>query len=1070
MSRRLPYEFQKPADGSKVFWRSLEEKANPDVYAKQAVAEFPQGVGPLEKGEQEDKTSLSRRGFVTLGAITAALAAEGCARRPVEKILPYTKMPEYSIPGLSYHYATVHRSRGDAVGLLVESHDGRPTKIEGNPSHPSSLGATDAMTQATIFNLYDPDRSRGPRKLHASGNATWAELDAAFAEIVRTNLGDRGARLRVLAEPTNSPTFQRMREAVRSRFPLAKFHAFTPVNESEAREGSKIAFGQAFNAIVDYAQTRTIVAVDSDFLGTEPGNVRATKGFAASRRVLSPKDDMSRLYVVEPVLTTTGATADHRLRLPARDAGAYLLALAKELASLGGPQKVDLGDVAGAVSKAADVPNVSKQWIGVVAKELASNKGKSAVVVGSRQPAWVHALAHAINVGLGNAGQTVSYFPVAEPTELDQQADIKTLAADIEAKKVGTLLILGGNPVYDAPQDAKFDARLREVQTSIHLSSHYDETSELSTWHVPLAHELETWGDQRALDGTRSVQQPLIAPLFGARSEIETLARLAGDPNPGGHELVKATVKAAIANPLDLDRTWNNALKRGVLQAAMPPYGAPAVKGPDIAGAINTGVGKAKKPVGADNIEVSFAADPKLLDGRHANNMWLQELPDLLTKICWDNVAQVSPNTAKAMDLAAGDVVRLSRADAGQPIDVAVWIQPGTADNVFALTLGWGRQVAGRYGNKHGFNVYPLRTTDAMGFVDGVKVQKLASAEKEAIKDKLARPGLAGGPSPAPGRTGPDDPFEAESQRYKLSQTQDHDVMEGRPDAIDATLAEYRENPRFPQFSSEAHGRHSGAVQPKVLPLWSKVKYEGHKWGMSIDLNACTGCNACVIACQAENNIPTVGKEQIERGREMYWIRLDRYFTGTEHEPLVNLQPVACVHCEEAPCENVCPVNATEHSPEGLNDMAYNRCIGTRYCANNCPYKVRRFNFLNYNGDDGVVPDTEKMHFNPNVTVRMRGVMEKCTYCVQRIEEAKISSRRDGKPIKEGDPNGITIQSACQQVCPADAIAFGDLNDKESRVATLARRDRNYYLLADLGTGPRTSYLGKLRNPNPEMG
>jgi molybdopterin-containing oxidoreductase family iron-sulfur binding subunit len=1068
MSRRLPYEFQKPEGGAtKKVWRSLEEKLNPDVYAKDAAAEFPKGVGPLEAGEQGDKLSLSRRGFVTLGAITAALAAEGCARRPVEKILPYSKAPEYSVPGLSYHYATVHRHRGDAIGLLVESHDGRPTKIEGNPTHPSSLGATDATTQATIFDLYDPDRSRGPRKLHAGLNSTWAELDAAFAEIVRTNLGDRGARLRILAEPTNSPTFQRVRDAVISRFPLAKFHTFTPVNETEAREGSRIAFGQSFNVLVDYAQTRAVLSVDSDFLGTEPGNVRATKGFSASRRVNSPKDDMARLYVVEPVLTTTGATADHRLRLAARDAGSYLLALAKELMAT---QKVDLGDAGGAVSKAADVPGVKKEWIVAVAKDLAANKGKSAIVVGSRQPAWVHALAHAVNVGLGNAGQTVSYFPVAEPSEKNQLEDLKALTADIEAKKVGTLLILGGNPVYDAPQDVKFEARLREVQTSIHLSSHLDETSELCSWHIPLAHELETWGDQRALDGTRSIQQPLIAPLFGARSEIETLARLAGDPNPGGHDLVKATIKGALATPLDLDKTWNNALKRGILQAAMPPYGAPAIRGGEIATAIGAASAKAKKPIAADNVEVSFAADPKLLDGRHANNMWLQELPDLLTKITWDNVAQVSPGTAKAMDLASGDVVRLSR-EAGQPVDVAVWIQPGTADNVFALTLGWGRQSTGRYGKKHGFNVYPLRTTDAMGFADGVKVQKLSSAEKEAIKDKLARPGLAGGPSPAPGRTGPDDPYEAESQRYKLSQTQDHDVMEGRPDAIDATLAEYRENPRFPQFPAENHGRKSGAIQPKVLPLWSKQKYEGHKWGMAIDLNACTGCNACVIACQAENNIPSVGKEQIERGREMFWIRLDRYFTGEDHDnPQVNLQPVACVHCEEAPCENVCPVNATEHSPEGLNDMAYNRCIGTRYCANNCPYKVRRFNFLNYNGDDGVVPDTEKMHMNPNVTVRMRGVMEKCSYCVQRIEEAKIASRRDGKPIKENDPNGISVVSACQQVCPADAIAFGDLNDKDSRVANLARRDRNYYLLADLGTAPRTSYLGKLRNPNPEMG
>jgi molybdopterin-containing oxidoreductase family iron-sulfur binding subunit len=1008
---------------------------------------------------------MGRRSFVTLGAITAALAAEGCARRPVEKILPYTKAPEYAIPGLSYHYATVRRFRGDAIGLVVESHEGRPTKIEGNSLHPSSMGATDTITQATLFDLYDPDRSRGPRKLHAGQNALWSELDAAFADMIRANLGNRGAQLRILHEPTNSPTFQRLRDAVLSRFPQAKFHAYTPVNESQSREGSRIAFGQLFNVIVDYAQTKCVVSIDCDFLGTEPGAIRATKGFAASRRVSSPNDDMSRLYVVEPAFTTTGINADNRLRLPARDAGAYLLALAKELQA----QKMDFGDSGAALAKAADVPNVPKSWITAVAKDLVKNKGKSAVVVGSRQPAWVHALAHSVNAALSNAGQTVAYYPVAEPSEKDQAAEIKQLASDIEGKKVTTLIILGGNPAYDAPADTKFEQRIRDMQgTTIHVGTHYDETSELCTWHIPLAHELETWGDQRALDGTKSVQQPLVAPLFQGRSEIEILGRLAGEPSPTGHDLVKNTLRAAIGAPGDMDKTWNQALKRGVLAAGLPPYGAPAVRGSEIVTAVNAV--KAGKPIGADNLEVTFAADPKLFDGRHANNMWLQELPDGVTKVTWDNVATVSPKTAAALGLESGDMIHLTREGGAGAIDVAVWKQAGQADNTIGLTLGWGRQVAGRYGNKHGFNVYPLRTTDAMGFADGVKLTKLGNAEMDAIKDKLARPGLAGTPSPAPGRTKPDDPFVAETHRYKVTQTQEHDVMEGRPDAIDATLAEYRENPAFPLFSSEKHGRNSGLPEPKTLPLWSKRKYEGHKWGLSVDLNACTGCNACVIACQAENNIPTVGKEQIERGREMYWIRIDRYYYGDEDNPNVNLQPVMCQHCEEAPCENVCPVNATEHSPEGLNDMAYNRCIGTRYCANNCPYKVRRFNFLNYNGDDGEVPDTEKMHFNPNVTVRMRGVMEKCTYCVQRIEETKIQARRENKQIKERDPNGLMIVTACQQVCPADAIVFGDLNDKDSQIAELANRDRRYHLLADLGTGPRTSYLGKIRNPNTEMG
>jgi len=1062
MSKRQPYDLPKSgaeANGAKVFWRSLEDKANPDAVQSRAESEFPLGFDDLVKAPH------NRRTFLTLSAITAALVAEGCARRPVEKLMPYTKASDQILPGVANHYATVRVQRGEAIGLVVESHEGRPTKIEGNPDHPSSGGATDLWAQGALFDLYDPDRSRTPMKAQRTGSSngplaktTWNDVDAALAELARNHTADQGARLRVLAQPSVSPTFLRLRDAMLAKFPQAKVYTWAPVNDGNAREGAKIAFGQAVNVVPELAQAQVVLSIDSDFLGTETGMVRATRGFAEARKLESARGTMNRLYVVEPSPTVTGMSADHRLRLPAQHVESYLAALANVLATKHG---LELGPVAAAVA-AVKVDGVPEKWLKAVAADLAKSRAKSVILVGARQPARVHALAHALNAALGNAGHTVRYYAPADATERDPVADIKALAAEIEGGKVGTLVMLGGNPAYDAPSDLKLADRIRSVGTSIHLSFQVDETSSLCNWHLPLAHELETWGDARSLDGTRSIQQPLIAPLFGSRSEIEVLARLVGEPSPNGYDLVRNTLKPVVP-PVELEKVWQASLKRGVLSGSIPtPFGPLAARLTEVAAAIQQG--KAGKAIGAGNLEVTFAPCPKLYDGRHANNMWLQELPEPATKITWDNVAVFSPETAKALSLENGQMIRLSR-EGAQPVEVAAWVMPGQADNSVALALGWGRQTTGRYGAKHGFNVYPLRTTSAAWFGDGVKVEKLDGRDCEAMKDRLARPGLAGGPSPAPGRVQPDDPFEVETYKYKIAQTQEHGTMEGRPIAIDTTLDEYRANPKFVQYPDGKRGRNGGAVDPKVLPLWKPVDYsQGHKWGMVVDLNACTGCNACVIACQAENNIPSVGKEQVSRGREMSWMRIDRYFSGSESDPEFVNQPVACMQCEEAPCENVCPVNATAHSPEGLNDMAYNRCIGTRYCANNCPYKVRRFNFLNYNGDDGKMPDTEKMRFNPDVTVRFRGVMEKCSYCVQRIQEHKIAARREQRNLRPDE-----VQSACQQACPAQAITFGDLNDPKGQVARLAAADRSYRLLADIGTHPRTSYLGKIRNPNPEM-
>jgi MoCo/4Fe-4S cofactor protein with predicted Tat translocation signal len=1048
MSKRKAYDFAKREDAGPIFWKSLEDRADPTGATKRAEAEFPFGT---DLGKEElAGVRPSRRGFL-LGGMTAAMATvAGCARRPVEKIVPYTRMPEYALPGIPYHYATVRHSRGDAIGLVVESHEGRPTKIEGNPEHPASGGSTDIATQGSLLDLYDPDRTSGVKKRGPAGLAksSIAEFDAWFDGRLKAYEADGGAKLRILAPPTNSRTFMRLREAIRNRFPHAGFHTFTSVSETNARAGARIAFGQAVNTLNDYQHAKVILSLDADFLQTEPGMIRATKLYARGRRLNTPNDAVSRLYVVEPGYSTTGANADHRLRLAARDVERYLAQLATELAAKHG---VALGAV-GAPLSAMKADGVPAKWVTVVAKELAQAKGRGVIVAGTRQPARVHALVHLLNAALGNVGQTVQYFRVADPDEGDQITELKALLKDLDEKRVETLLVLGGNPAYEVPADLKWNERLGGA-TVVHLGSHEDETSAKAAWLLPLAHELETWGDQLSLDGSYAIQQPLIAPLHGGVSDIEILGRIAGEGGKG-HDLVQGTLRASYTQPFAFDREWKKALQRGVVAGAdSRPFGIIPVREADVAKALSEI--KAGKALGADNLEIAFQPDPKLFDGRHANNPWLLELPDPMSKIVWDNAAYMSPATAQALGVESGDVVQIARAGA-QAVEIAAWVLPGHADNAVTLHLGWGRTHAGRYGGSElerdwnreldlyplaqklpingrmrGFNVAPLRTSDAMGFADGAKITKT-------------------------------------DKKYKLTQTQEHHSMEGRPIAIDATLAEYRQTPSFPQYRTP---------DPKVLPLWTPVDYtKGHRWGMTIDLNACTGCNACVIACQSENNVAVVGKDQVERGREMHWIRIDRYFRNDyarakdehldEKDPLVAIQPVACVQCEEAPCENVCPVNATEHSPEGLNDMAYNRCIGTRYCANNCPYKVRRFNYLEFEGDPlyGDMPETVQMAQNPNVTVRMRGVMEKCTYCVQRIQEGKIAARRENRPMKDGD-----VVTACAQACPAEAIVFGDLNDPTARVTRMHKRDRSYRLLSEIGTHPRTTHLAKIRNPNPEM-
>jgi molybdopterin-containing oxidoreductase family iron-sulfur binding subunit len=1012
--------------------------------------EFP--AGHTSTPPTGEALELGRRGLLGAMAATFALVgAEGC-RRPMERVVPYTKMPEDVIPGVPSHYATVIQRRGDALGVVLESHEGRPTKVEGNESHPSSLGGADMIAQATILDLYDPERSTGPRK--GASAASWGdfdkELEAKLAELEKNG----GAKLRILMQPTLSPSVLRMRAELAKRFPQARVHTWGAVSDSNARAGTRIAFGQPLEVLPAYDRAKIILSLDCDFLQTETASVRAMRSFANGRRLRKAGDPMSRLYVVESARTTTGNNADHRLRLPASDVERYALALAAELAKGG----ISLGELAPVVAaQGKDIDGIPPKWLTEVAKDLMNSRGRALVVVGSRQPPTLHALAHALNAALGSVGATVTYAPVADPDEKNVAEDVKDLAGAMAAgpEKVEALFIIGGNPVYDAPADLAFGDKLAKVPFSVHASLFVDETSEKVTWHVPLAHEYESWGDARSVDGTVAVRQPLIAPLYGGRSEVELLAQLAKLAERSGHRIVRSTGRSLMLarSPLvdcgpfdpsgssechdatgkphtlhvsDVEHEWNRSLAKGVIQRAAPAQ-APDLKAAEIATAIGSRKAPPRPAPGA--LEVTFAPCPKMFDGRYANNTWLQELPDPVTKLVWDNAAILSPATAAQLGVKDKDVVTI--AVGGRSVTAGVWTVPGQADNSVALTLGWGRKKAGRIGNGKGFDFYPLRGSEALGFASGATVT------------------AAGG------------------EPYFFAQTQENNSTEDRPIAHEATYADYKTNPNFPQ---------NDMPPPRSLPLWTQQDYsQGHQWGMSIDLNACTGCNACAIACIAENNVPVVGKREVWRGREMHWLRIDRYYVekkelgATADDPVVVYEPVACVHCEQAPCENVCPVNATTHGPEGLNEMAYNRCIGTRYCGNNCPYKVRRFNYLNWHNDSvwaetNGLPETVQMQQNPNVTVRFRGVMEKCTYCVQRIQAAKIKAKREYKDVQDGE-----IKTACQQTCPAEAIVFGDVNDARSAVTRWSQTDRRFGLLEELGTRPRTTYLGKVRNVNPEM-
>ncbi len=975
----------------RAYWRSLEQLANnPEsryAWESEHIQESP-----------EEDNSWSRRNFLTLMGASLALAGLAGCRRPVEKVVPYVKQPEEVTPGVPQYYATTMPLGMSSYGLLVKTNEGRPTKIEGNKDHPSSLSSTNIFAQGAILGLYDPDRSS--RILHNGSEKTWDDFVAFWRERHAHFQATQGQGLAFLTESFCSPTMARLSEELRQLFPKSVWATHEPISDENRFAGIRAATGKLLQPVYHVEKAKVILALDSDFLQTEGENVTALRGFADGRRIRSQADQMNRLYVVESGHSVTGSMADHRLRMQSCQVGQFALALAQELSRQG--LRLDfLSRVSIGSGESFD-----SKWLGALARDLVQSRGESLILSGYRQPPFVHGMILAMNEALGNIGTSVTYRELKDAA-VPNQDELTKMTETLKSGLIDTLVILGSNPVYTAPVDNDFVTAMKKATHTIHLGSHVDETARNAEWHLSQAHFLETWGDARAVDGTVSVVQPLIEPLFNGKSSVELMALLATGQNQSGYEVVRETWKALLP-ATSYEKSWRTVLHDGLLKGSGSPAVQISVDAKSIASQIAvTG------PADPDRTEIVFGVS-HLYDGRFANVGWLQELPDPITKLTWDNVASMSKSTADSLGVENGDMIQLELQ--GHTVNMPIWITPGHADKSVSVQLGYGRRGAGKVSEGVGFNSYAVRTREALDFGSGLTMTRLGT-------------------------------------NYPLSSSQNHGSMEGRPIIREATLAQYKDKDEFFPKAIE---------HPALVPLWDEHSYvEGYQWGMTIDLNSCTGCNACAIACQAENNIPIVGKEQVAKGRFMHWIRLDRYFAGSIDEPESVHQPMACQHCENAPCEQVCPVAATVHDREGLNVMVYNRCIGTRYCSNNCPYKVRRFNFFNYTKD---LPETVRMQQNPDVTVRSRGVMEKCTYCVQRITSGKYAAKREGREVKDGE-----IISACQQVCPAQAIVFGNVNDPGSRVSQLKKLNRNYAVLEEFNTKPRTTYLAKLRNPNPEL-
>lgn len=1049
------------AQSGKQYWRSIEEHADTPEFRELISQEYPHEI-------EEWDNSLSRRNFVkVMGASLALAGLSGCVVQPPEKIVPYVRPQEGMLPGKPLFFATAMSIGGVATGLLAKAFDGRPIKVEGNPDHPGSRGSTDVLAQASILGMYDPDRSQ---EVTYRGTAkSWPNFMTDFRAAVDENRKDGGAGVRFLTETVTSPTLIDQMNRVKAEFPNSKWVQYEPVNSDNAMAGAKLAFGAPAQAVYKFNKASRILTLGADvFSGF---NVAYIKDFAEGRAFDEETKDMNRLYSVEATVSITGAKADHRLAI----------------------KPSQMTEVAKAIAKAVGVDGATSTysengaWISAMAKDLLASKGKSLVVAGDNQPPVVHALAHAMNAALGNVGQTVTYIePLAPGTDRPQIEQFRELIADIDAGRVKLLVILGGNPVYNSPADLKLNAeRMNKIGLRVHLGLHSDETAELCHWHIDEKHFLEGWSDARAFDGTANIIQPVINPLYDGKNAHEVVQLFFKENyDKNDHDIVKEfwqktdikpaaapanTDAKAIETPAKAEKSveTNGAKKPETAATAVPVASPPSVAPktfednwrksvhdgyiPGTASAVKTvSVSTAflsqpeAKPAGSGSLEFVILPDPCVYDGRFSNNGWLQELPNPLNKVTWENVALVSPKTAAKFGINKGndseemtggsqdtafintkggnqssDLVTITYQGANVAQPVPMWITPGQPDDVVTIFMGYGRTRAGKVGTGIGYNVFDVRRSDAMNYGFG------------EIKP-----------------TG---------ETSQVASTQIHFNMEGRDILRNWDKDEFIADPKM--------GEQENEYDKSMFPREFETLYEQNtRWGMTIDLNSCVGCNACVLACQSENNIPVVGKEQILRSREMHWMRIDAYYGGTDANDPEGpyFQPVLCQQCEQAPCEVVCPVHATVHSAEGLNDMVYNRCVGTRYCSNNCPYKVRRFNFMLY--QDWYTPQYKLMR-NPEVTIRSRGVMEKCTYCTQRIAAARIEAQKDGaRKIRDGE-----VITACQSACPTDAIIFGDLGDPESRVSKSKKSERDYSLLNELNTQPRTTYLAGLKNQNKEM-
>jgi Fe-S-cluster-containing dehydrogenase component/anaerobic selenocysteine-containing dehydrogenase len=1003
------------------YWRSLAELAGEPAEA----ADLEELSAQNESGDLADP--LSRRNFVQLMGASLALAGvagAGCKRWEKEKIVPLATRPEDFVPGVPLRYASTFELGGAAHGVVVTSYEGRPIKVDGNPEHPFTGGASTAFAQASVLNLYDPDRSQ--HLWRGNEGATLEEFEALVKEHFLGRLRTSSNKLRFLSEATSSPTVHAMRAEVMKVYPGAAWYEYEPLSHDNERDGTRMVFGEPLRPLahLDIDHAKVIVVLDGDVLVEHPAAMRYARDFATGR---SDPGQMNRLWTVESMYSNTGALADHRLPLRAELVLPFVMALDSELtgAALPEPTPQFLGE-----EKVAP-------FLAALVTELKNSRGRSVLIAGPRQPPEVHALVAKLNVTLGNVGMTVTYHRDPEPERQHHVTAIAKLVTEISQAQVETLVIIGGNPVYDAPADLELSAALAKVPLTIHLSETRNETSYETSWHVNRAHYLEAWGDARTHDGTRSIAQPLIQPMYNGISTIQLLAMLVGETR-AADELIRQT--------LELDGlAWRTAVHDGFIPATR--YGSvpsPALQ-PLTINVSDRQKGGSRLP--KDQLEVTFLESSSTYDGRFANTSWLQETPNFLTKVTWDNYAMLSPSTASDLGISTNDLLELELG--GRTVKVAAYVMAGHAPYSVGLVLGGGRSKAGHVGG-----------LDKKVRVPGFDTNKVRSAAgfTIAIEGKVKKVGS-----------------------FTLANTQEHwDLRSG----LKSDLGQEGSEERIPRLVREATQKewladreevmHKGYPEASKLQLHAEpIDYDEHeggeqkyKWGMAIDLGKCTGCNSCMVACQAENNVPVVGKNQVIRNREMHWIRIDRYFKGDPNDPQVVHQPVTCQQCENAPCETVCPVGATLHSKEGLNDMVYNRCVGTRYCLNNCPYRVRRFNFLNWHDSLNEARNkVKKLLFNPEVTVRARGVMEKCTFCIQRIQNKKINAKNAGRRL-----TGDEVTTACQDACPTGAITFGDLNDKESKVAKLHEDRRAYELLGDLNDRPRNRFIGRIRNPHEKLG